>query len=366
MSGTKIAIKSLSQSDLSFFKAHQQRSNQKALQLDSEVFVECFYPGLRGSLEQRVLLLTLMGPGGRGPHPLTRLALRLPGAEDWLIKGELVRDPEEEPGRYGELREGDFVIMAFEGHAQPESVMLVLVSATEDSVLHETLAGRLEFTGKHGMRKVAQAVIAQLRADTLDAYPDGEHPLDTLISPDTVEDALFGTGAPAPTDARRSGRQAPLSPEALRRQLLAAEEIGQQGEELFGAWLTATGHEEGDFTWISETHARSAYDLEVHAARWLDGTPKVFVDVKTTRGPFERQIHMSIAELRFAVETEGYRIARLYKLDAETPKLRMLTGVQAVAARILEQLEALPEGVMVDSLQLEPGLFDAELSTELS
>lgn len=366
MSGTKIAIKVLSQSDLSFFKAHQQRSNQKAIQLDGEVFVECFYPGLRGSLEQRVLLLTLMGPGGRAPPLLTRVALRCRGSEDWLIKGELVRDPEEEPGRYGGLMEGDFAIMAFEGHARPESVMLVLVSATEDSVLHATLAERLELTGKHGMRKVSQAVIAQLRADTLDAYPNGEHPLEPLICPDTVEDALFGTGAPAPTDARRFGQQASFSPEALRRQLLAAEQIGQQGEELFGAWLTSTGHEEGDFTWISETHTRSAYDLEVHRARWLDGTPKVFVDVKTTRGPFEREIHMSIAELRFAAETEGYRIARLYKLDGETPKLRMLTGVQAVAARILGRLESLPEGVTVDSLQIDPRLFEVELRTRLS
>ncbi|MCY1074245.1 DUF3883 domain-containing protein [Archangium lansingense] len=178
-------------------------------------------------------------------------------------------------------------------------------------------------------------------------------------------DALFGTGAPAPTEARRSGRLAPLSSEALRRQLLAAEETGQRGEELFGAWLASMGHEEGDFTWISETHARSAYDYEVHSARWLDGTPKVFIDVKTTRGPFDRQIHLSISELRFAAETGSYRIARLYKIDGETPKLRILSGVQPVAARILERLEALPEGVTVVSLQLDPGLFEVELRTTL-
>lgn len=370
---TKIAIKLLSNSDLSFFKAHLQlfkqrglNSKQKGINLNSEVFIERFYPGLQGSNSKVGFPLVLIGPGGKSPLTLQRKALRSPGSKNWRLNGEFIHDPEDEPGRYNSLAIDDFAVFAFAGNVEPESVTLALISAAEDAKLHAAILERIEFTGKHTMREVSEALIAQLRAGTLGAYTDGEHPLDTLISPDTIEDALFGSGAPAPTEARRSGRLAPLSPEALRRQLLAAEETGQRGEELFGAWLSASGHEDEDFTWISETHARSAYDFEVHAARWIEGTPRVFVDVKTTRGPFERQIHMSIAEMRLAAETEHYRIARLYKIDGETPKLRLLTGVQAVAARILKSLEALPEGVTVDSLQLDPRMFEVELKAKLA
>jgi hypothetical protein len=169
---------------------------------------------------------------------------------------------------------------------------------------------------------------------------------------DTVEEVLFGTGAPH-------------SPEDLRRQLLSAHELALRGEELFGAWLTAIGHTDDGFEWISQTHPRSAYHYEVHAARWLEGAPRVFVGVKTTRASFEQPLHMSVPELHFAVETENYRIARLYDVAGEAPKLRILTGVQAVATRIIGKLSALPGGASAESLRIEPSSFEAELTTTL-
>jgi hypothetical protein len=346
----KIALKILSLSDLSLFEAHRDVAKQRSLELNSEIFIDRFYPGLRESSAQVIFPLVLIGPGGKMAHCLTRMAMRSLHAKNWLIRGEPIYDPDEDPGRYLKLTAGDFAIMAFEGNGRPQTVTLILVSATEDTKLHATIAHRFELRANSTMFEVSGGAIAHLRDSTLNEYVGNEHPLDSLLSRDTIEDVLFGVA---------------LSPEDLRRQLLTAAETQQQGEEHFEAWLTDTGHGENDFKWISQAHARSAYGHEVYAARWLNSAPHVFVTVKTTRMQFERPLHMSIAELRFAARTESYRIARLYNLDGTTPKLRILTGVQTVAARIVGDLGALPYGVTADSLQLDPGLFEVEFEAKL-
>lgn len=351
MTRTKIAIRVLAPSDLSFFKAHAPPSKQRAFDL-SDLFINKFYPGLRGAHEPVLFSVALIGPGARGAHRLTRMATCSLGTRNWRIQGEPIHDPADEPGRYGKLAENDFAIMAFEGNERPQAVTLILVSAEEDTELHAAIADRFELPTKPTVREVSATAILHLRASTLGAYTDTSHPLDALSFLDTVEEVLFGAGLPQP-------------PEDLRRQLLSAHEASQHGEALFGAWLTATGHTDDDFVWISQTHSRSAYHYEVHAARWLESTPHVFINVKTTRASFEQPLHMSISELRFAARTENYRIARLYDVAGEAPKLRILTGVQAVAARIIEKLNALPDGTSAESLRLEPGVFETELTATL-
>ena len=266
---------------------------------------------------------------------------------------EPIHDPAEDPGRYDKLSENDFALVAFDGRERPQAVTLILVSSVEDAELHATLADRFEAHTANAARAVSEAAVAHLRANTIGAYPHAQHPLDALISPDTLEEVLFTTGVTSP------------SPTEVRQQLDAAEETRQRGEELFGVWLTTTGHPEEDFVWVSYNHACSPFDYEVYTARWLNAAPHVFVTVKTTRGPFEQPLHMSRAELHFAARTENQRIARVYKVDGETPKLRILTGVQAVAARIVESLDVLPDGVTADSLQIDPGVFEVELETPL-
>lgn len=358
MRNPKIALKVLTPADLSFFKFHSKGSNQRALNLTSDLFIQRFYPGLEGSFGAVAFPLTVIGPGGRGAHTLSREAQRAEHSKDWRVSGELIHDPDGEPGRYDMLSANDFAVMSFLGRERPETVRLVLVSASADAGLHAAIGGTLTFFGKRTMLEVPEAMVAEWRATTSEAYP-GEHPLDALAIRDTVEDVLFGL-APTPAGGVPSRRSVAMSPEELRLQLLAAEETGRRGEELFGSWLTAQGHAEDDFDWVAQTHARSAFDYEVCSPKWLEDVSQVFVDVKTTRGPFERPVHMSIAELRFAAVTANYRIARLYEIDGEAPKLRILTGIQSVAARILEGLSALPAGVSADSVQLKPELFSVE------
>ncbi|PTL77019.1 hypothetical protein [Vitiosangium sp. GDMCC 1.1324] len=364
MSSAKIAIKSLTSSDLSFFKVHLKLSKQKAINLNSDVFIDRFYPGLKGIYDPVFFPLTIIGPGGRAAHRLARKALRSPGAKNWRLNGEIIHDPDGEPGRYDGLAADDFAVISFEGNERPKALSLVLVSANDDAKLRAAIASFFEFAGRSTMVEVSETIIADLRAATIDAYAAGEHPFDALVFRDTVEEVLFGNSAPTPVGTTPSGRSVAMSPHELRQQLLAAEETGQLGEELFGNWLVSKGHDEDDFEWVSLTHARSAFDYEVHAARWLDTTPHVFVDVKTTRGSFERPIHMSIAELRFAATTENYRIARLYDLASSKPKLRILNGIQPFAQAIVGSLGSLPAGVVADSVQIKPDVFPIELDDQ--
>lgn len=366
MSGAKIAIKYLTASDLSFFKVHLERSKQKAINLNSDVFIEQFYPGLRESFSAVFFPLVVIGPGGRAAHRLARKALRSPGAKNWRLNGEFIHDPDNETGRYDELSVGDFAIVSFEGTERPEAVTLILVSAREDPELHAAIVARCEFAGRNTMASVSESLVAELRAATGGAYP-GEHPLDALDVRDTIEEVLFGSASPALQQIRpTSGRSVTMSPEALRRQLLAAEETGHRGEGLFGEWLIAAGHQDDDFEWVSQTHARSSFDYEVFVAKWTAGMSHMFIEVKTTRGPFERPVHMSISELRFAASVENYRIARIYDVDGKPAKLKMLAGVQVVAASIIESLGTLPAGVVAESMQIDPGVFEIELEAVLT
>ncbi|HZI14311.1 MAG TPA: hypothetical protein VE153_28345 [Myxococcus sp.] len=360
----RIAVKRLSVSDLSFFKAQVERVGQKAFELCGDVFVKQFYPGLRGSFDQVNLPLVVIGPGGRSVHRVTRRVVRLPLSESWRIDGEIIADPEGEPGRYAMLSIDDFAIIGFEGSVRPSAITLVLVSIRSDPELQAIIEERVGFGARSAMVHVQGALIDEMRVMTKGAYL-GEHPLDRFCLQDTVEEVLFGEAAFVPARRRLSGRATEMSQEDLRRQFLAADETRQRGEELFWTWLTATDHCEDDFEWVAQPDARAPFDYEVRSARWIGGRPIVLVSVKATRGLFERHIHMSIGELRFAAATDNYRIARLYEIDGRPGRLRVLTGVSRFAAQVLAGLGTVPDGVVAESVQIDPRVFSVELDSEL-
>lgn len=360
----KIAIKRLAASDLSFFKSHSGRAGQKAIELAGDIFVDDFYPGLKGAVEQVCVALVVIGPGGRSPRRLTRKVQRARGSKNWRLGEELIHESDDEPGRYAALAVGDYGVLAFEGAGRPTVVTLVLVSAHDDSRLHEAISTRCSFTERSPLVSVPDALVAELQAVTKGAYPE-VHPLEVLGLRDTVEDVLFGNRVPLLKSRQPSGRSVSMSHEDLRRQLLAAEETGERGEDFFGRWLAATGHGEDEFEWVARTQVRSEFDYEVRSARWIPGAPRVLVDVKTTRGPFEQPLHLGLGELRRAASVENCRIARVYGLGASQPRLRILSGVSRVAGSLIAALGSLPAGAVADSIQLEPGMFEIELESDL-
>jgi len=360
----QIAIKKLTNSDLSFFKVHLKLSKQKAINLNSNIFVDLFFPNLSGSFETVQLQLAIAGPGGKPPYGLSRKILRSPGAKNWRLNGEFIHDPDEDMQRFSRLLAGDYAILAFEGHDRPAALTFILIGSLEDKQLHSAISTRFSFGDRDTMVAISDADILTLRQQSDEGYPDS-HPLDILQTPDTIEDALFNSAAVS-KHKTSTGRSAALTQEQLQRQLLSAQDTGQIGEELFQTWLMASRHGEDDFEWVSLTHARSAYDFEVRNPKWLEEQTLMFIDVKTTKGPFERVFHMSLSELKWAAEHPTYRIARISEIENDSPKIKLLTGISDFAREVFQAIENLPEGVTVDSLSIKPNRFSIEVEDTIS
>src|SRR6185295_7252799 len=111
MNLSRVAAKQLSASDLTLFAAHfhraGQRSKQKAINLNADIFVSGFYPGLRDRTTETHFGLTIIGPGNAGPYILSRKAVRTAGAKNWRLDGEIVNDPVDQAGRFDRLAEDD-------------------------------------------------------------------------------------------------------------------------------------------------------------------------------------------------------------------------------------------------------------------
>ena len=361
MNLSRVAAKLLSPSDLTFFAAHYhregQRSKQKAINLNADVFVDVFYPGLRDRFAELHFALNIIGPGGAGPHSLSRKAVRSEGAKNWRLNGEIVNDPPDAPGRFDRLEEGDIALFAFDGAETPESVTLVLISRRDDKSLYRIVEEVCSFHGRQSMQPVRPEQLNAFWSLSQDAYEQG-HPLEVLLLPDAVEDAYVGTSDSQERTARTDGRGVTISPEAVRRQAAAASETGQLGEEGFQEWLRSTGHPEDGFEWVSQTNSRAAFDFEVRNPSWEACQGKYYVDVKTTKSSHDAPFHMSMAEVRWAAAHDNYRIARLSSLNQESAQVRILSGVQEFCARLLESIEgAIPVGVSIDSFEILPSLL---------
>jgi len=360
MSGLYVAIKLLTSSDLSFFQVHLKSSKQKAINLNSDIFIERFFPGLQGSFTEIHFPLIIIGPEGKSPHKLSRKILRSPGAKNWRLNGEFIFNPEDDPARYDSLQPGDYAVLAFEGAERPISAKMILIGKTTDQFLHEIMSNNHVFVGRNTMVEVSQAKLAEYRHSTQDIYP-GVHPFDHLDAPDTIEDVLYGKESIIQSRPFGDGRSIALTPQELRRQLLSAQTTGQIGEELFGHWLLTNGHTENDFEWVSQSYARAAYDYKIMSPKWLTMPEILFVDVKATNGQFERPFHMSIAEIRWAARNEGYRIARIFAIADGLSQMKILKGISHISRVILEKFSALPPTLEVDSVTLQPSQFEVEI-----
>lgn len=357
MNSTRVAVKLLTKSDISFFAAHVRESKQKGINLNSEVFVEQFYPALQNRFDALHFPLTVVGPGARQRHSLSRKVVRTENAKNWRLNGEVINDPLDETGRYNHLAQDDYAMIAFEGAERPEAVTLVLVTAAEDSALHAAIGRQFEFAGRHTMVPVVDHDVWDLIEATQDAYPDF-HPLDSLVAPDSLEEAVFGSAATQSHTAQGDGLGAAISQDALQRQLRASEETGRRGEEVFGLWLDDNGHDEESYSCVCRDHARAAYDYQVMSPVWEDAPEGLYIDVKATRSGFATPFHLSMAEIRWAADHANYRIGRVYALATGTPLVTILSGIHEFAARIIQEvLPRLPQGSAIDGFEVLPAGF---------
>lgn len=386
----KIALKRLSSSDLSLFKAYFDQypsSKQKAINLNADVLVDVFYRTLESEVPVKLII---NGPGlTTQADTMRRAIIRSPGSKNRRLNGELVHNPTgRQPDRYTRLQPGDIALMEFFGGSsgQPTGISMVLVSVTEpaDAQAFAALNGYFRSSPK------TMLVISDTQLMTLlEGRTAATHPLQSFLTSfltDEAELELLAEGADielddlepeapaatpvdAPATARRPRVYKPkdfnktakpslrqVTPAAMAQSKSAAAENGETGEELVNLYLAATMAAE-EFEWTSQKNAASPYDFKLKPA-----TEQTMVDVKATIGGFDTAFHISTNELKQAASAPGeYLIYRVYDVKG-SPKLRISGNIQDFAVKLIGILQGMPEGVIADGFKLKPELLTADFT----
>lgn len=361
----RFALKRLTASDLTFIEWHfrnHNAGNQKAINLNADVFVDELYPGLPGLVlakSGRIPIdLYLYGPGFEQELNLQRKIIKFGSYKNWRLDGEFIYDPQDSPSRFHELVPTDLALFEFIGEVEPQSVKVFFISqqVEHDKALFDILNAKL---GKRAMISLQYAEIDELIRD---AAPDERHSIFELLLEGDLEDASqAGPQGLTRLYKRRSGRH--LSKIELAQALRRVEELGQMGEEFVNAYLEKlkTERQIGDFRWESRDNAVSPYDFSFE-----NGGKKSLLDVKATSGGFERNIHISLPELQAMQESaEPYYIYRVYEVEESTAKLRISAEMRTIADSILKVLLRLPDGISSDGVSLSPSILSCGTAIDL-
>jgi hypothetical protein len=364
-----LAIKRLTASDLTFFESLFRTigaGNQKSINLNADVLTGQLYPGLSAIAEaadppnEVGLALTIHGPAAAPPYALRRKIVKGTAYKNWRLNGEFVYDPPDQPGRFDMLRPGDIAVFAFRGSPAPTAVTMVLLAAASpaDAAMQRNLLGLVP-----GVRSMARVTPERIEATLRAAGADANHPLGSIAASPEDDAALEDVAQGGAKGAGRLGttrKARPVSPAELARAKQAAERIGLEGEAFVDLHLTRQERAEGmgRHEWVSQINAISPYDFFVSLNGGVSDLQKV--DVKSTRGRFDADFHMSLAELREAADSPGpYRIYRVYELTPEGGTLRISGEVRGLAQRLLAAHNAAVfDGICADSFSIPPGATD--------
>jgi hypothetical protein len=353
-------LKRLSASDLTLFETHFRATagtKQKAINLDAFVFEQQFYPGIAGSFgpaPKRVgVNLEIFGPNGASIHNLQRKILKQ--QKNWRLNGEWIGNPVEEPNRYDTLVKNDFALMEFTGAVKPETVRIQLISQNSEFDVDAYNSLSKVFGAQFGPRTGMIACTFPSLEDALSNINLNEdHSLNGFLDEKLLEEVAQGVEAGIEQLLhKRKGR--PISREELGSAKSRAEELGYRGEELVNSYFESLKDSIPNFTheWTSEKNAIAPYDFIAH---FLEGSRKL--DVKSTSGDFSGRIHISIAELiEMTKEDMPYDIFRIYKLESETPKMKIAQDMKKFAQDLISKLD-LPEGVKIDGVSVKPEVLN--------
>jgi hypothetical protein len=367
----RIAIKRLTQSDLTFVDWHFQRktsgkSKQKAINLNRDVLIDTLFPDLTRSPQARLdVLLTVYGPGGAPaftPSIPTRPILNN-NAKNWRLNGRTLPDDPDLPDRYRDLRPNDLAVLVFRGWPQPTEIDLTFVSRAEDATIHAVLDPIIG-QGRQSMVAVTRDVLHALLDQ---ANLEADHPLASLAE-DTrsetvqsaIDEAVNGGLASNVIRRRRGGPR--LTPAEFADARDRASQIGREGEEILYNWLSSQEDAGNVATldWIARRDATAPYDYTFER-----GHQTIWMDAKSTNGPFSRKFHVSFSELDAATRSEQYSIARVYDLTENGAKVRFFDDFKSVAQAIKDSI-ALPSGVTPNGFTIEPNTlaFGEEIEIE--
>jgi len=353
----RIALKRLTASDLTFFESLFRTlgaGNQKAINLNADVFVERLYPALPGLVPMLgdviPLTMTILGPAAAPAYVMSRAVTKRDAYKNWRLNGEFVRDPEGEAGRFNALKAGDLAVMEFGGEPGPQRLTLQLLAAGSpaDAPLHAALNPLLPSGGRLTMMQITRGQIAAAAATVPHAHPIWTMATDTEFDAALEDAALSGIKG---SDILKKKTTRIVTAAALAAAKAAAEQNGRDGEAL--AWVQLQKmKEEGAWTsieWSSSENAVSSFDF-----RAVDFSGAVIrIDAKSTAGEFARVVHMSAAELMVAADGQRYDLWRIYGIDEDGARLRISENIGELAKTILDAM-APPAGVTVDSVSIDP------------
>ena len=359
----KLALKRLTASDLTLFEWHfnyRNAGNQKAINLNADVFKDQLYPSLDIIARERQnrigVDLWIAGPSAAEPINLQRKIIKGRTYKNWRLDGEFIYNPEDEPDRFNVLIPGDIVLFGFEGELAPDAVTLVLLSSTEE----EDKPLFLELDGLLGSHRMLSLNADDLRELCYRSSVSNTHPVWSLLT--DVDFVEAGAGmALAISRLLKQPRHVRLSREALRKARQVAEEIGRFGEELVDFHLKRRmdAGEIANYEWVSDSNAIAPYDFRVRC----DGTWEK-LEIKTTSGSFDRDYHLPLSELRdMAHGGETYRIGRVYEATPNGAKLRISKDLQELGQTILEACFKFPPGIALDGVTIAPD--DATFGPEI-
>ena len=233
---TKLALKRLTESDLTFFEWHHKNrsvGNQKAINLNANVFKKQLYPVIDTIASERQdklgIDLWIAGPAAAEPLNLQRKIIKGEKYKNWRLDGEFVYNPDDAPDRFNILEPGDLALLGFEGDLCPHSVTLLLVAkeAAEDQILFEGLDDILGTSRMMVLEGDALGEMCKLRGVSQ------EHPVWMVVSDEDLLEAAVGQ-APSVSRLRERPGYAKLSAKDLQAARHEAEKIGRLGEELVG------------------------------------------------------------------------------------------------------------------------------------
>ncbi len=365
----KIAVKRLTASDLTIFerifKTRTGGGKQKSINLNADVFIDVLFPTLPDADEvadgRLTLELFIYGPANGAELNITRKIIKTGSYKNWRLDGEFIR---EDPDRFDKLHPNDFVVMEFLGSIFPTQAKLLFVAASEssDASLHAALTGVLPVGGESMIALSAERLTAAIAS----AAVPPDHVANEFALDAALEDAVQGgQEGIRRLLSRRSGRA--ISVSDLRRARAQNDKDGELGEEFVNEHLSGeqTAARITAFRWESRDNPVSPFDFTI---QWPSESTKL--DVKSTRGVFERPLHISIGQLVEMVRgPERYDLYRVYLMTEREARLRIARDAKAFAQSVLTSIASLPPGVTVDSVSVAPasvGTWGPEITLTLA
>jgi hypothetical protein len=354
----KLALKKLTQSDLTFFRWHflnHSAGNQKAINLNADVLVDILYPGLQAIADKNngkiLVTLQILGPGLEKELNLARKIIKGGTYKNWRLNGEFIDNPIESPNRFNSLSANDFVLLDFIDENEPKTIRAVLLanSIQEDTGIHAELSN---FVGNKSMVAIGtndlQGIVSKV-------HPLESHPIYSLLLDEELEDIALG-GIEGVKKLRTKPSTREISPETLTSAKLNADKNGKRGEEFINGFLEQQleGGKIMDFEWTSKRNAISPYDFKV---TMLDKS-LILIDVKSTSTKMQNPVHISMNELlQICNGGERYDLYRVFEIHDNNAKLILAENISSSLQQVYDALTVFPDGISVDGISVSPNIL---------